>query len=117
MTDTEIKILKMLWENGDPMTASEMLMRNSEMKEVTVRKALKNMLEKKLLRVAGIKRTAKNYARTFAPIPKEQFALKEICELSKLDCFQFASALLEEESLSDSQLCKLKSIIDKRLEN
>lgn len=117
MTKTEIKILKTLWENESPMSASEILKKNVDMKDITVRKTLKTMLDNNLIKVDGITQTTKNFARTFSPsITKEQLAFMEISKVSELDSFQFASALLERESLSNSQLCKLRSIIDKRLD-
>ncbi|MDC7290408.1 BlaI/MecI/CopY family transcriptional regulator [Blautia schinkii] len=117
MTNTEIKILNTLWENARPMSATEILRQNPEMKEITVRKALKTMLDEKFLRVEGITQTTKNFARTFTPIiTKEQYTFKEISKIAQLDVFQFTSALLEKENLSDGQLSRLRSIIDKRLE-
>ena len=117
MTNTEIKILKTLWKNEKSMTAAEILKQNPDMKEITVRKTLKSMLNDDLLKVDGMAPTTKNFARTFVPvITKEQFALNEISKVSEIDSFQFASTLLKEENLSDNQLCKLRSIIDKRLD-
>lgn len=116
MKKTEMNILETLWKNGQPMTASEIVRQNPEMKDATVRIALKSMLDENLLRVDGITKTTKNFARTFLPtISREQLILKEISKVSDMDSFRFASTLLEEESLSNNQLCKLRSIIDKRL--
>ena len=46
MTKTEMLILETLWKSEKPLCAGDILQQNPEIKEITMRTALKNMLKK-----------------------------------------------------------------------
>lgn len=46
MTKTEMRILETLWKSETPLCAGDILEQNPDIKEITLRTALKNMLKK-----------------------------------------------------------------------
>lgn len=111
MTQTELSVLETLWNTGKPLCASEILQANPTIKEITLRTTMKNMLEKNLIKVSGITRRTKNFARTFLPtISQEEFYLKNV----PADAFKFACAIVQSDTLSENQLETLKAIIEER---
>lgn len=116
MTKTEKRILETLWEENTPMCAAEIIARNPDLKEITIRTALKNMLKNDLVKSVGMIQRTKTFARTFvANITPERAYSEEIKKISGLDPFRTACALLGEKDLSEEELGVLKSIIDERL--
>lgn len=116
MTKTEKRILETLWQENIPMCAAEIAAKNPDLKEITIRTALKNMLKNDLVKLAGITQRTKTFARTFsANVAPEQVYREEINKISGLDHFRTACALLGEDKLSEEELGILRSIIDERL--
>ena len=78
MTKTEMRILETLWKSEPPLCAGEILEQNPDIKEVTLRTALKNMLKKDFISVDGMIQRTKNYARTCTLLREETFSIKEL---------------------------------------
>ena len=77
MTKTEMRILETLWKSETPLCAGDILEQNPDIKEITLRTALKNMLKKDFISVDGMIQRTKNYA-TFSR--EELEILKEVIE-------------------------------------
>lgn len=115
MTTTEIKILKILWEKGRPMCASEILEENPDIKEITLRTTIKKMLDKDYIKVDGMTQRYKNFARTFVPnIKEEEVYMEELGKVSGSNPFDYICTLLKHNRMSEEQYDVLKSIIDER---
>lgn len=116
MTKTELKILRTLWDSDKAMCAAEILEANTDLKEITLRTTLKNMLNSELIRIDGITQRTKTFARTFtANVTPDQIYCKEFLNSNEISPFKFASALLRNQELSATELDILRNIIDERI--
>ena len=116
MTKTEMIILETLWKSETPLCAGDILEQNPEMKKITLRTALKNMLKKDLISVDGMIQRTKNYARTFrANVTSEEILYNNAKQITNLSPFKFTCSLLKEDTFSKEELETLKDIIEKRL--
>ncbi|MDO4601307.1 MAG: BlaI/MecI/CopY family transcriptional regulator [Eubacteriales bacterium] len=116
MTKTEMMILETLWESETPLCAGDILARNPEVKEITLRTALKNMLKKDLISVDGMIQRTKNYARTFrANVTSEEILYNNAKQITNLSPFKFTCSLLKKDTFSKEELETLKSIIEERI--
>lgn len=116
MTKTEMLILETLWKSEKPLCAGDILQQNPEIKEITMRTALKNMLKKDLISVDGMIQRTKNYARTFKPnITSEEVLYNSAKQITNLSPFKFTYSLLKKDDFSKEELNTLKKVIDERL--
>ncbi len=116
MTKTEMRILETLWKSETPLCAGDILEQNPDIKEITLRTALKNMLKKNLISVDGMIQRTKNYARTFrANVTSEEILYNNAKQITNLSPFKFTCSLLKEDTFSKEELETLKGIIEERI--
>ena len=85
LTKSEMEIMEVLWDEGKALTTSEIIQRSKEKekewKDSSVHLLINSLLKKKVVTVAGFKKTTKNYARTFVPVEgKEQFLVGQVID-------------------------------------
>lgn len=104
VTDSELQVLDLLWEQDEPLTSTEIvhLSKDRTWKASYIHIMITSLLKKEMIRVAGFKKTTKNYARTFEPsMTREQWNLLQVTQQQKdtsRTLSQLFTALLEEET-------------------
>lgn len=81
ITDSEREVLNLLWDMGEPLSSTEIvkLSVDKTWKPSYIHIMIKSLLDKEMIRVAGFKKTTKNYARVFEPtMTREQWSLLQI---------------------------------------
>ena len=76
LTEREEELLNILWEINEPLTASEMVERLEAdgWTTVTLFKTVRTLADRGYLKVAGLEKSAKSYARKFVPaLTKEEY--------------------------------------------
>ena len=77
MNKREEKLMNYLWESDEPRTVTEIeqMFSGEKLSRATVFKAVQSLTEKGLIRVGGVERTAKTYARRVEPaVTREEYA-------------------------------------------
>lgn len=104
LTNSDMIILKILWTEAKPITASEMVKKHSDLSINTVQASLRKLLKSKLIKVADIVYSGTVLTRSYAPaISASKFAAlqfrKEFQDLEKgISKTSFLACLLEEET-------------------
>ena len=77
MDKREEKLMSILWESKTPLTVTdiEFLSDDAHLSKATVFKAVQSLLEKGYIKVGGVEKSTKTYARKIEPaITKEEYA-------------------------------------------
>lgn len=112
MTKTEVKILQILWSNDSPLCAYDIIHSHPELKEITVRTTLANLLNKNLIRVEGMVHRTKSYARTFvANISPEKVYINSILNDNYTNLFAITKAIITENRFTNEQKQELFSLL------
>lgn len=83
LTKSEFAVMEVLWDEGEELTSAEIIQKSKERewKDSSIHLIINSLLRKKVVTVAGFKRTTKNYARTFVPVEtREQFLVGQIID-------------------------------------
>ena len=83
LTKSELAVMEVLWDEGEALTSAEIIQKSKEKewKDSSVHLLINSLLKKKVVTVAGFKKTTKNYARTFVPVEgKEQFLVGPVID-------------------------------------
>jgi BlaI family penicillinase repressor len=83
LTKSEFAVMEVLWDEGEELTSAEIIQKSKEKewKDSSVHLLINSLLKKKVVTVAGFKKTTKNYARTFVPVEgKEQFLVGQVID-------------------------------------
>lgn len=83
LTKSEEQIMCLLWEKGQPLTATEIINLSDEKtwKDSYVHLLINSLMKKELIEVSGFVKTTKNYARSFVPtVTREGYAIRQIKE-------------------------------------
>ena len=83
LTKSEIAVMEVLWDEGEELTSAEIIQKSKERewKDSSIHLIINSLLRKKVVTVAGFKKTTKNYARTFVPVEtREQFLVGQIID-------------------------------------
>lgn len=83
LTKSEFAVMEVLWDEGEELTSSEIIQKSKERewKDSSIHLIINSLLRKKVVTVAGFKKTTKNYARTFVPVEtREQFLVGQIID-------------------------------------
>lgn len=70
LTKSEFAVMEVLWDEGEALTSAEIIQKSKERewKDSSIHLIINSLLRKKVVTVAGFKKTTKNYARTFVPV-------------------------------------------------
>ena len=83
LTKSEFAVMEVLWYEGEELTSAEIIQKSKERewKDSSIHLLINSLLRKKVVTVAGFKKTTKNYARTFVPVEtREQFLVGQIID-------------------------------------
>ena len=83
LTKSEFAVMEVLWDEGEALTSAEIIQKSKEreQKDSSIHLIINSLLRKKVVTVAGFKKTTKNYARTFVPVEtREQFLVGQIID-------------------------------------
>lgn len=83
LTKSEFALMEVLWDEGEELTSAEIIQKSKERewKDSSIHLIINSLLRKKVVTVAGFKKTTKNYARTFVPVEtREQFLVGQIID-------------------------------------
>lgn len=129
LTELEIKIMRVLWENEHHLTIQEIgtYLEKAGISTASVAQSMKHLIKKKAVTVCEHVPVANVYARTFAPcFSQEEFLAKEIDRLQrsvlgvkKLSLGGITAALLKSDAgrkISVEEIEELQQIMDVRKE-
>lgn len=83
LTKSEFAVMEVLWDEGEELTSAEIIQKSKERewKDSSIHLIINSLFRKKVVTVAGFKKTTKNYARTFVPVEtREQFLVGQIID-------------------------------------
>ena len=83
LTKSEFAVMEVLWDEGEELTSAEIIQKSKERewKDSSIHLIINSLLRKKVVTVAGFKKTTKNYDRTFVPVEtREQFLVGQIID-------------------------------------
>ena len=120
LTRSEMEIMDVLWETGEPMSRADLLARAEEKtwKDSSVHILLNGLLQKKAIREAGMVKRSKTYARTFVPTMtrEEYFAGTVFCHRHKPQIVGLFAALLERPEITRNDLEQIMALIESKME-
>ena len=120
LTRSEMEIMDVLWETGEPMSRADLLARSDEKtwKDSSVHILLNGLLQKKAIREAGMVKRSKTYARTFVPTMtrEEYFAGTVFCHRHKPQIVGLFAALLQRPEITRNDLEQIMALIESKME-
>lgn len=105
LTKGEREIMNILWDTREALTSSEIIKYsvNKSWKDTSVHLLLKTLLDKNIIEVAGLKKTTRNYARTFrATMSQYDYFFQE--DFQNVDLkrkIQFVKIIIQNASLEE----------------
>lgn len=121
VTDSEREVLELLWNSDEPLTSTEIvrLCIGRTWKSSYFHIMINSLLKKEMIRVAGFKKTTKNYARTFEPtMTRDQWNLLRMKQEKGVTA-ELLKEMLEmiiTEGADEEILEELFEVIEKRKE-
>ena len=116
LTRSEMEIMDVLWEAGQPLSRSDLLEnnQNKSWKDSSVHILLNGMLQKGVIREAGFVKRSKTYGRTFEPTltREEYYAATILSRKYKPSVVSLIEALLRREKLTEEQRQQIKQLVD-----
>ena len=118
LTRSEMEIMDVLWNEGKPLSRSDLLQRNEKKswKDSSVHILLNGLLQKGAIEEAGFVRRSKTYGRTFVPtMSREQyFATTIFSHRYQPDMIGLLEALLSRPEVDENVLESLKEMLNSR---
>lgn len=118
LTKSEMEIMDVLWEAGEPLSRSDLLARSAEKswKDSSVHILLNGMLQKNVIKEAGFVKRSKTYGRTFAPTMtrEEYFAATVFSYRHKPKIVGLIAALLQRDDITREELWQIKSLVNEK---
>ena len=115
LTRSEMEIMDVLWEAGEPLSRSDLLERSLEKswKDSSIHILLNGMLQKDLIREAGFVKRGKTYGRTFLPTMtrEEYFAATVFSHRYKPQLVGLVEALLNRVEVTQEELEQLRALL------
>ena len=115
LTRSEMEIMDVLWEAGEPLSRSDLLEKSGEKswKDSSVHILLNGLLQKKAIREAGMVKRSKTYGRIFAPTltREEYFAETIFSHRYKPEIVGLMAALLSREDITQDQMRAIASLV------
>ena len=119
LTKSEMEIMDVLWEIGQPMSRADLLGRSEEKtwKDGSVHILLNGLLQKGAIHEAGMVKRSKTYGRVFAPTMsrEEYFAQAVFSHRHKPDIVGLFAALLTQQDISHDQLEQIARLVEQRM--
>lgn len=124
ITKRDLDILNILWDSSEPMTASQIVQKNSELTMNTVQAVLRKLLSEKLIEVAKIVYSGTVLSRSYqTSVSPGDFAISQLTGefreySSKITMVALVSALLDSEPSPDDakeQVAQLQAMLKEYL--
>ena len=119
LTKSEMEIMDVLWECGQPLSRSDLLERSEEKtwKDSSVHILLNGLLQKGAIREAGLVKRSKTYGRVFSPTlsREEYFAATIFSHRHKPGIVGLFDALLRREDISPEQMRQIADLVSQRI--
>ena len=117
LTRSEMEIMDVLWEEGEPLSRSDLLERSKEKswKDSSIHILLNGMLQKELIREAGFVKRGKTYGRTFLPTMtrEEYFAATSYSHKYKPQIVGLIAALLKQVDITAEEMEQIRALVEK----
>lgn len=117
LTKSEREIMDVFWESEDPLSRADLLKKsvNKSWKDSSVHILLNGMLQKGVIREAGMVKCSKTYGRTFQPtMTREEYYAKLPFSYSlKPDIVGLMTALWNRKDISKEQREEISKVIGK----
>jgi len=118
LTKSELEIMDVLWDTGEPMSRADLLdhSEGKSWKDSSVHILLNGLLAKNAIREAGFVKRSKTYGRVFAPnlTREEYFATTIFSHRHKPEIIGLFKALLQRPEVDDACLDALLVSINER---
>lgn len=122
LTNREMDILNILWNNQEPMVASDIVKKDDTLTINTVQATLRKLLKKNLIEVADIVYSGTVLCRSYRPsMDSKEFALQEFAaQFQKLDqnitASNLVATLLEQEEDGNAlkEINKLEALLKEK---
>ena len=118
LTKSEMEIMDVLWESGQPLSRSDLLERSEEKtwKDSSVHILLNGLLQKGAIREAGLVKRSKTYGRVFSPTMtrEEYFAATIFSHRHTPEIVGLFDALLRREDITPEQLQKISTLVSRK---
>ena len=115
LTKSELEIMDVLWDAGEPLSRSDLLEHSEEKswKDSSVHILLNGLLQKEAIYEAGFVKRSKTYGRTFAPaLTREQyFATTIFSHRHKPELVKLIDALLSRDDITADELDQIEQLV------
>ena len=119
LTKSEMEIMDVLWDVGQPLSRSDLLDRAEEKtwKDSSVHILLNGLLAKEAIREAGLVKRSKTFGRVFVPTMtrEEYFAQTIFSHRHQPELIGLFTALLQQRDPSREQLETMKALLENKL--
>lgn len=119
LTKSEMEIMDVLWQTGQPISRADLLDRAEEKtwKDSSVHILLNGLLSKGAIREAGLIKRSKTYGRLFTPTMtrEEYFAQTIFSHRHKPQMVELFRALLEQQEIPREDLEQMLVLVQKKL--
>ena len=116
LTKSEMQIMDVFWESGKELSRSELLERseNKSWKDSSVHILLNGLLQKGMIREAGVVKCSKTYGRTFLPTMtrEEYFAAVIFSYRHKPRLVELMTALLSRPDITAEERSRIRQLLD-----
>lgn len=116
LTRSEMEIMDVLWEAGEPLSRSDLIQRSTEKswKDSSVHILLNGLLQKQAIREAGLVKRSKTYGRTFLPTlsREEYFATTIFSHRYQPRIVELFAALLQREDITVEQRAQIRALVE-----
>jgi predicted transcriptional regulator len=118
LTKSELEIMDVLWEAGEPLSRADLLERSEEKswKDSSVHILINGLLSKDAIREAGFVKRSKTYGRTFVPTMtrEEYFAMTIFSHRHKPKMVELIAALLQREDITKEEMESIKALVNEK---
>lgn len=118
LTKSELEIMDVLWEAGEPLSRADLLARSDEKswKDSSVHILLNGLLAKKAIYEAGFVKRSKTYGRTFAAAMtrEEYYAATIFSHRYQPEMVGLIKALLSREDITPEQMSQIKQLVNEK---
>lgn len=114
VSNKELEILKIFWEEHEPLTAKQINERNEDLVMSTIQSVLKKLMSKNLIKVNDIVYSGTVLTRNYLPcITEEEFILDQYSNLSVSKLVSFFLGNSEGKSVQ-KEINEIEQLIEKR---
>lgn len=115
LSKREKEIMDILWNSSEPLTASEIIAQNSDLKMPTVQAVMKKLLKEEIVEVSSIVYSRNVLSRSYKPmISADEYVSSQYCNLTKnLSVTNLFVSLLGSTQPTIEEIEEMQKILDK----